>query len=191
MVANDVLIFVFGSLVLGTFMVALRRGWLALSKYRGARLVTCPENRAFAAVHVDAFSAAAAAARGARDVHLKECSRWPERADCAQACVAQIEAHPEGSRVQTLVERWYAGKRCVYCKKPIRADGTLHRWLRHDPALLDDKSITVQCHEVSPETLPLRLPVSLAVCWNCHEAETFRRTYPELVTDRHGRARAS
>jgi hypothetical protein len=140
---------------------------------------------------VDAWQAAAAAAHGAKDVHLKECSRWPERAGCAQGCVAQIEKDPEGSRVQAFVERWYAGKLCVYCKKPVRADDAMDRWLRHDPALLDYKSATTQWHEVPPETLPSRLVESLPVCWNCHEAETFRRTHPELVTDRPGPARAS
>jgi hypothetical protein len=117
-------------------------------------------------------------------VHLKDCSRWPERAECAQECLAQVEADPEGSRVTAIVERWYAKKRCVYCSKPIHADDRIDNWLDHKPALAGVDQMSKQWNEVAPQSLPRRLAQSRAVCWSCHEAEAFRREFPEVVVDR-------
>jgi len=41
--------------------------------------------------------------------------------------------------------------------------------------------------DVGADRLALALATSLPLCWNCHVAATFRRTHPELVTDRDDR----
>jgi hypothetical protein len=59
--------------------------------YRGKRTVTCPETRVPATVEVDAARVAASAWSGVPDVRLKDCSRWPKKADCGQDCLAEVE----------------------------------------------------------------------------------------------------
>jgi hypothetical protein len=63
--------------------------------YRGKRIVTCPDTREPAAVEVDATRVAASAWGGPPDVRLKDCSRWPEKADCGQECLAEVALNPE------------------------------------------------------------------------------------------------
>jgi hypothetical protein len=60
--------------------------------YRGKRIVRCPgtEPAWEAAVEVDAARVAVSAWGGPPDVRLKDCSRWPEKADCAQECLSQV-----------------------------------------------------------------------------------------------------
>lgn len=57
-------------------------------QYRGSRAVTCPENGQSVAVSLDAFHAATSQLAGKPKFHLAQCTRWPERADCGQQCVA-------------------------------------------------------------------------------------------------------
>jgi hypothetical protein len=57
--------------------------------------VTCPENKQGAVVSIDARRAAATEMNGRSDLHLSECTRWPERAECNQACLSQaVRAEP-------------------------------------------------------------------------------------------------
>ena len=51
-------------------------------RFRGKRLVTCPETQRPAAVEVDAARAALSASTGLEHLELQRCSRWPERAGC-------------------------------------------------------------------------------------------------------------
>jgi hypothetical protein len=46
-------------------------------KYRGQRVITCPENQRPAGVVVDARHAAATALGKAPELRLASCSRWP------------------------------------------------------------------------------------------------------------------
>jgi hypothetical protein len=157
--------------------VIASRTWL---EFRGERLVTCPETKRTAAVSVAAGKAAKAAFQHAPALQLKECSRWPERADCGQDCLSQVEADPAGCLVWNIVSDWYADKQCAFCKKPF---GHIN-WHDHRPALLDRDRKTVQWTDVPPEKLPEIFETHLPVCWNCHIAESFRREHPELVTNR-------
>src|SRR5512133_765570 len=92
-------------------IVLVVAGYLLLSgfaatyrKFRGARVITCPENLEPAAVHVDALRAAHwAAVSGDPVLRLKSCSRWPERADCGQDCLSQVESAPESCLARTMV----------------------------------------------------------------------------------------
>lgn len=156
---------------------------LLLSKYlrfRGARLVTCPQTNEPAGVEVDASRAALTAVLGKPDFHLTACSHWPERQGCGQECLKQIEAAPDGCLVRAILTKWYDGKRCVLCGKGL---GDID-WLEHKPALMNTGRRTFEWREIRAERVPEVLSTHLPVCWNCHIAETFRRQYPELVVDR-------
>jgi len=158
-------------------IVSAIRTWL---KYRGKRLVTCPETQRPEAVDVAARRAALEAFLGHREVRLRDCSRWPEREDCGQECLSQIEAAPGGCLLRNFVSRWYQGETCIYCQRPFREI----QWYDHPPALVDVDLKTVQWTEVAPEKLPEIFATHWPVCWNCHVAQAFRREHPELVVDR-------
>jgi hypothetical protein len=64
-------------------------------QYSGSRLVSCPENQRPGVVSIDARHAVSTGIDGRPDVRLCDCSRWPERANCDQACLSQaIHAGP-------------------------------------------------------------------------------------------------
>jgi hypothetical protein len=148
--------------------------------FRGKRLITCPETHETEAVDVAARVAALNAFVGGPKLHLDRCSRWPERQDCGQECLQQVESDPENCLLWNIVANWYEGQSCVYCHKPF---GRLQH-LDHPPALMGPDNITSEWKQLRPEQLPAIFATFKPVCWNCHIAETFRREHPELVTDR-------
>jgi len=56
--------------------------------YREGRTVNCPETHAPVLVRFNALRAAWSSLSGAPKLRLADCSRWPERADCGQECIA-------------------------------------------------------------------------------------------------------
>ncbi len=148
-------------------------------KFRGTRVVTCPETRAPVAVELDAGHAAATNLTGEADLRLKSCTRWPERQDCGQECLAQIEAAPEGCLVRTMLTDWYQGEHCVLCGREF---GQI-LWSDRKPVLMSPQRVRMEWDEVAPETLPQVLATHDRVCWNCHMAESFRTLHPDLVLD--------
>jgi hypothetical protein len=167
-------------LAVGLFVFRVIPGIRAYFDYRGKRLITCPETHKTEAVDVAATEAAVGAFLFAPTLRLKECSRWPERQDCGQECLKQIEIGPENCLVWNIVSNWYDGKSCAFCRKPF---GPLHH-LDHAPALLGTDSRTAEWRNFRPEQLPDVFATHKPVCWNCHVTETFRRLHPELVVDR-------
>lgn len=149
-------------------------------KWRGTRVIICPESRQPARVEVDAGHAALLAPINARAVRLKDCSRWPERSDCGQECLHEIEASPEECLIRNILTKWYEGKKCALCGKPF---GEIN-WLDRKPALMSPGRPSCEWSEIRPEEVWNVLATATAVCWNCHITETFRRRYPELVVDR-------
>lgn len=141
---------------------------------RGARLVECPETKAPAAVAVHAARAAA----GGR-LSLSDCSRWPENHACGRECLAQIEKAPEDCLVRNVVARWYEGKDCAVCHKPL---GEID-WLERRPGLVDGSGRARPWPDVPPERLPEALEQEQPICFDCYVAATFRREHPELVLD--------
>jgi len=158
----------------------LRAAGRAYLRFRGDAIVTCPETKKPAGVHVDARRAALSALAGGSALRLKDCSRWPEREGCGQECLSQIEASPADCLVRTILTTWYRDKHCVYCHKPF---GDVH-WHDHKPAALDPGGQTVEWRSLSTPDLRRVLSDCQPVCWNCHTAEAFRRQFPDRVTDR-------
>ncbi len=169
-----------GLVLIGLFYFGLRNVLKAWLKYRGTRVITCPENQNPAAVHVDARYAAMTAGMDQPVLRLDSCSRWPERAGCGQECLKQIQDAPEDCLVRNILGRWYAGKTCVYCEKAL---GEIE-WAEHQPALRAPDGHTYEWSDIAPEALPAVLLTHQPVCWRCHVAMTFRREHPELVVDR-------
>jgi len=181
-VTVSVLTIIIAVLVIGAGLF-LARSVPALRAYlnsRGKRLVTCPETQKPEAVDVDAGETALGVFFAEPTLRLKECSRWPERQDCGQECLQQIEGDRGNCLVWNIVGKWYESKECVFCQKPI---GPLHH-LDHAPALLGPDFQTKEWKEIRPEELPHVFSTHQPVCWNCHVTESFRRLRPELVTDR-------
>jgi hypothetical protein len=69
-------------------------------QYSGSRVVTCPENQGPGVVRIDARHALATGMDGCPDVRLCECSRWPERSNCAQGCLPQALKTGEPSELK-------------------------------------------------------------------------------------------
>ena len=169
-----------GTLAVGVALyVALRKPVHAYYAVRGDRVVTCPDNRATAAVRVNAAQAVLSGTDRADRLRLESCTRWPEKADCGQNCLAQIAEQSTDCLVRTQITRWYTDKTCVLCGKALR----LLDWTQRRPAVRTPDGRTLQWSDIKLETLPVVLATHTAVCWNCHVAETFRRERPDLVID--------
>ena len=171
---------ILATLVVGGFLLV--RAWLA---WREKRLITCPENERPAAVRVDALKAAAGVLTGTPELHLSECSRWPEKQGCGQECLRQIEKGPGECLVRTLVAGWYEGKTCASCGKPIREVA----WAEQRPGLRAPDGSLAFWPDVPPETLPDVFQTHAPVCWNCTVVLKTATERPDLVTVRPPRER--
>jgi len=156
----------------------------AFIRMRGARIVVCPETDRPAAVSVDAGHAALSAVFEKREVELNDCSRWPERKNCNQACTGQISVAPKETLVFEVLRRWYAGKTCAICKNaipPLHAVGPKPGMLN----VASGASVVLTWEEIPAQDLPEAFKTHLPVCSHCQIAEVFRRQFPDLVIDRH------
>jgi hypothetical protein len=175
-----VLIVLAGVIGAASLAYILRNAGRAFFRYKGKRIVICPETAQPAGVDVDALHAAATASfGGGPDLRLKDCTRWPEREPCGQECLAQIEAAPEECSVRHMLARWYAGTVCSLCYAPI---GEIH-WAGHKPAFLGSGRKPLAWSDVEPEDLPRVLATHQRICWNCWVAESFRAEHPDLVVE--------
>jgi hypothetical protein len=152
----------------------------AWRRWRGTRLVTCPETGRPAAVDMDLRHAIGGSIVGRPDLRLRDCSRWPERGGCGQPCLSQVEESPEDCLVRTMLQHWYAERACVFCRRPF---GLIH-WHDHKPGLRRPDGRLREWRDVAPEMLPDALATHQAVCWNCMVAEGFRLRFPDLVVER-------
>lgn len=169
------------ALWLAVFLVVPAVG--AWRRWRGTRIVTCPENKQPAAVDMDLRYAIVGSIAGRPELRLRDCSRWPERSGCGQVCLTQVEESPESCLVRTTLQRWYDARTCAYCRKPF---GPIH-WHDHKPGLRSPEGQLREWSGIPPETLPEVLRTHQAVCWNCLVAERFRLRPPELVVERPSR----
>ena len=147
------------------------RGWW---KFRGTRVVTCPDNHQAVALKV-----------GGPDLeHLdvRQCSRWPEKLGCGQECLSQVKESPEGCLLHTYYTQWYQDKPCAVCGKKLEAPGIGEHI--HPPALMASDGYSIEWNMVRPEELAQLMVTYRPICWDCHIAENFRHDHPEMITDR-------
>jgi hypothetical protein len=179
-------------IALGVVILALSAGlWAGLRAYRrfrGRMLVTCPETDRRAGVTVDAVHAGLTAMTGHPGLRLSTCTRWPERRDCGQECLAQAERSPEHCLVRRMLAEWYRERSCALCGKGFaRVDSYDHEvvwWYDKKPALLSPDGRIVTWHDLPVETLPDVLATHRAVCWDCVIVDTLRRIRPDRVVMR-------
>ena len=161
-------------------------GWVALRAYRrfrGARVVTCPETGCGAAVEIDRAHATRTFVVGETELRLTSCTQWPDRKGCAQGCVSQIEASQDGCLAESMLVDWYRGADCVICRKEIPEI----RSSDEKPALEAPDGRTIEWNEVKPEDLPQVLKTHWPVCRNCH-VRSFRAEFPSLAVERQPRS---
>src|SRR5512143_3231938 len=86
-------------------IVAVSSGLLVRQylRWRGTRVVNCPETDLHAAVEVDALRATRNSLRAHPTLRISECSRWPERAGCGQECLKDLAAAPDDCLVRSIV----------------------------------------------------------------------------------------
>ena len=132
-------------------------------RYRGTRLVNCPETKAPAAVEVDAIHFAFSDDYY-KKLRMKDCSRWPERESCGQECLQQIEAAPEECLVRAIVTKWHDDKNCALCGKAI---GKID-WRKHKPGVLGPDHKSALWSEFRPEMLPEVLATHQPICSDCN-----------------------
>ncbi len=83
--------------VVVSFLLLLPALWRRAirERYSGGRPVTCPENQKPAVVGIDLRHAEATVLEASTSLRLCDCTRWPERAECNQDCLAEaVQAVP-------------------------------------------------------------------------------------------------
>jgi len=156
--------------------------WLvrAFSRYRGTRIVTCPETGRPAVVEVNALHASLTSTVGPPDIRLENCWRWPVKEQCGQECLANLDVAPGECLVSGVLMRWYRDKKCVYCGKVF---SELH-WVDHRPALRNTDGKLLGWNGVNLNELRNVLETHSPVCWDCYIAQTFLVDHPDLVVFR-------
>lgn len=148
-------------------------------RFRGKRIVTCPETHAPVGAKISAALAAGSWIVAQPRFVITACSRWPERAGCDQACAPQIEAAPDETLVRSIVAKWYAERPCVYCATPIGDIG----FGAVAPALLGPDGTLREWKDVAIEDLSQVLENAVAVCARCELVEDFRRRFPDRMIE--------
>ena len=159
--------------VVGFFFYRMALAVRQFLRFGGKMLVTCPETQHPAAVNIDNWRAVLTRAAAPHHLQLSACSRWPERRECGQECLCQVEEDPEAHRVWTVASQWYAGKDCAYCGREIEMSH-----LRHPAALLDAEKQMNEWSGVPAEKLQEAFASSAPVCWNCYITESFIHEHP-------------
>jgi hypothetical protein len=140
------------------------RGYL---RFRGTRLVACPENGQPAAVELAAWQIAVTGAFKRPTLRLRDCSRWRGQAACNQSCLTRIEAEGGDCLVLTILSKWYQGKTCICCGRQM----PVIPW-RHAPCVMSPDLRLCEWRDIRAEDIPNVLATHSPVCWECLVAET-------------------
>jgi len=175
---------------LGAFLVTGLPVALSLQNYyrnRGRQPVICPDSGQPADVEVDRKFAFLSAWRGQEHSRLESCSRWPQKGDCGQECLEQLEASPEN--IERYLTKWYEGKSCAICRRAL----TPSDWRRSHLAVLNQQQQLFELRQMFLEDLQSALQNMRPLCWNCHQEERERQAVPTrlLKGDRHALTAAS
>jgi len=141
-------------------------------RYRGKRIVSCPETPKNCAVEVDASHAAFTSIFSHPDLRMKSCSRWPEREDCGQECLLQVQLSPKDCSLQNIITQWYEERYCTSCGRQILP----FRFTGHEYALLSPEGRAATLSEFPPEKIPDVLATYSPICWVCSHASKVRKS---------------
>jgi hypothetical protein len=147
-------------------------------RFGSERLTTRPGTKQPAAARID-VALAVASDRGLAPAFHQSGSEHAEERSAPDQPSPETEQLPEASP-SVVVKEWARGRTCAMCRGPV----TESWFAGHHIALLEPTGMTREWVDVGADRLALALATSLPLCWNCHVAATFRRTRPELVTDR-------
>ena len=172
---------------LGAILVTGGPVAMSLQNYyanRGRQPVKCPDNGEATDVELDHGYAFRTALRGQEHSRLASCSRWPEKGDCGQECLAQIDQSPEN--LERLFSNWYAGKSCAVCIRPL----TPADWRQNRVGLLNQNHELFELCDLPADNLEGALAQTRPLCWRCHQAERMRQPRPHRVLrgERYGMA---
>jgi hypothetical protein len=153
---------------------------------RGRQTVACPETGEPVEVEVDRKFALSSSLRGQEHSRLQSCSRWPEKDDCGQECLEQLEDSPEN--IDRFLTKWYEGKTCAICERALAPSD----WRRSRLAVLNQQAQLFELRHMFLETLQSALQDMRPLCWNCHQEERERQPVPArmLKGERHALAPA-
>ena len=139
------------------------------------RVLICPETRQPADVKVDIGGRIRTLLSGRERLSLKACARWPERSDCRQDCLLQVDSDPK--MLAEVVRSWYAGSCCAVCGQSLAEED----WQRGHYSALDEEGHFLATSEIPVSDLPMVIGRYRPVCWTCHlakvsgrEPQTFR-----------------
>ena len=177
-----ILLFFLGAVLVTGLPVAL-----SLQNYyrnRGRQSVTCPDSGQVVDIEVDRKFAFWSALRGQEHSRLESCSRWPEKEDCGQECLAQLEPSPEN--IERQLTKWYQGKTCAICARALSPGD----WRRSRLAVLNERQKLFELRDMHLDELQTALQGMRPLCWNCHQEERARQAVAARILkgDRHGLA---
>jgi hypothetical protein len=183
-------LFLLALFFLGAFLVTGLPLAMSLQNYyrnRGRQSAICPKNGEAAHIEMDYKYAFWTAWKGQEHTRLKSCTRWPEKGDCGQECLAQVDPSPEN--VERLMLGWHRGKTCSICTRAIASPD----WRRGRLAWLDDQHKLVELRQVNLQQLQFALEGMRPLCWTCHQAERVRQAVlpRALKGDRYGMSPAA
>lgn len=144
-------------------------------KNRGRNSVTCPESGQTADVEVDNRFAFQTSLRGQQHSRLQSCSRWPEKGECAQDCLAQLDPSPEN--LERLLSKWADGKVCAICTCAI----TPYDWRQSRLAVLNQRHELFELRDIPAGDLQSVLEETSPLCWTCHVKERQRQAVPHYA----------
>jgi hypothetical protein len=137
------------------------------------RTIKCPKSDQDCEIELDRKHALLSTLEGKRELCVKTCEQWPEQADCAQACVLQIEPSP--AVLARIFSQWYEGKSCARCMTRLQPED----WDHGHVAVLCGGQL-VELREVPLEKLPQALVGCVPLCIGCHEQELANLPTPEM-----------
>lgn len=86
---NTSLLMMLGILAIGVVLVAFPVAADIAARYRGRKLVRCPETRQLVEIQLNARRALWTAAFGEAVPRVKSCSLWPKKKGCSEECVKE------------------------------------------------------------------------------------------------------
>lgn len=144
-------------------------------KNRGRKSVKCPDNGQPVDVEVDNEYAFQTSLRGLEHSRLQSCSRWPEKGECGQECLAQVDPSPEN--LERLLSKWSDGKGCAICTRAITPDD----WRQGRLGVLNQHHELFELRDMPAEGLQTVLEHTRPLCWKCHQEERERQAVPHKI----------